>query len=167
MENRGILYTDHEHCIAVHGSAVIAFSLQPPNPKCLEAWTTALVQLTQRTQGPISILIIIDSGARSPDEATKRQIQDVCTRYAGRIGAFAYVIEGEGFGAAALRSAISLMSLAARYPYPQKVFKRVSDATAWILPRMSAKLPDDVTVVSTLATVELMRRQVKPLAAAI
>jgi hypothetical protein len=76
------------------------------------------------------------------------------------------VIEGEGFGAAALRSAISLMSLAARYPYPQKVFKRVSDATAWILPRMSAELPD-VTVASTLASVELMRRQVKPLAAAI
>jgi len=66
---RDIIYKDRDHCIGVHGSTLVAFSLQSPNPVCLAAWTTALVQLAQRSDGPISILIIVDSGARPPDDA--------------------------------------------------------------------------------------------------
>lgn len=76
------------------------------------------------------------------------------------------MIEGEGFGAAALRSAMSLMSLAARYPYPQKVFKSVGDAAAWILRRSGGESADGATVANILALVELMRQRLKPLAAA-
>ena len=165
-EERDIIYADRDHCVGVHGSTVVAFSLQPPNPMCLAAWTAALVQLAQRSDAPVSILIIVDSGARPPDDGTKREIQRVTSRHADSIGAFAYVIEGEGFGAAALRSAMSLMSLAARYPYPQKVFKSVGDAVAWMLLRATGKSGDGVAVASILAIVERMRQRLKPLAAA-
>ncbi|HXE85360.1 MAG TPA: hypothetical protein VN524_01010, partial [Hyphomicrobiaceae bacterium] len=128
---RAVLYSDRDHCLAIHGNAVISYSLQPPNPAFLAAWTAAVERLVKATDAAISVVTVIDSQARPPDDGSKREIRDTVTRHRRRIGTFAYVIEGHGFGAAALRSMISLISLAARYPFPQKVFASINDASAW------------------------------------
>jgi hypothetical protein len=162
-----ILYSDQDHCLCVYGPTVLAFSLQQPNPRYLQAWTRAVDDLVKSSSDPISVLIIIDSGARPPDEASKREIRNSTHRHGPRIGAFAYVIEGEGFGAAAMRSAVSLISLAARYPFPQKVFKTVEQAAPWVLPSAPSDAHQEPTVVGLLSAVQAMRRAVKHLAVAI
>jgi hypothetical protein len=162
-----ILFSDRDHCLCAYGNTLLAFSLQPPNPRYLQAWTKAVGELVEQSSGPISVLIIIDSGARAPDEVSKREIRTTTIRHGHGIGAFAYVIEGEGFGAAAMRSAVSLISLAARYPFPQRVFKSAGDAAAWMRSLTPADSARGVTVPGMLAAVESMRDAVKQLAVAV
>jgi hypothetical protein len=162
-----ILHLDQDHCLCAYGATVLSFSLQPPNPRYLAAWTKAVDDLVKQTSGPIAVLIVIDSAARPPDETSKKEIRKTTTRHGQSIGAFAYVIEGEGFGAAAVRSAVSLISLAARYPFPQKVFRNAGEAAAWMLPRLPADAEKGVTAGGVLTAVEGMRHSVKKLAVAI
>jgi hypothetical protein len=154
-------YLDHDHCLSVLGNAVVSFSLQPPNPRFLEVWTASVDQVVAQTNGPISVIIIIDSNARAPDEVSKRAILNTVFRHRAAIGAFAYVIEGQGFGAAALRSAVSLISLAARYPFPQKVFKAAGDGAVWALGHVPSSADHGVTVTAICLGVEAMRNAVK------
>ncbi len=154
-------YLDRDHCLSVVGNAVLSFSVQPPNPRFLDAWTAAVDQLVATIDDPISVVIIIDSHSRAPDEVSKRAILNTVFRQRSAIGAFAYVIEGQGFGAAALRSAVSLISLAARYPFPQKVFKTVVDGSVWTLRQVPASTAHGLTILAVGAAVEAMRDAVK------
>jgi hypothetical protein len=113
----------------------------------------------------LSILVIIDGGSRSPDESQRKLIASATQRYAHSIERFAYVVEGRGFAAAALRSAISLISLATRTPYRQKVFAGVEEAGTW-LAQTAPKPGSGMAAIALSALVHTMREKVRLLAAA-
>ena len=157
------VYSAEHHCIAIAGSCVVTYSTQPPNEKYFSAWNAAVVQVSSQQSSKISVVTIIDSNARIPDESERALIRGAMKRYAPSIQRFGYVIEGRGFAAAAMRSAISLTSLAARTPYRQKVFATVEEAGVW-LARTSADAGDrmDAKALSSLA--QAMRARVNGLA---
>lgn len=159
------LYSDAEHCVSVYGSVVLSFSLHPPNPRYLEAWAAAVDQVASRSEHPVSVMTIIDSRCRAPNEASKTAIRNTIVQHSRRIGAFAYVVEGEGFAAAAVRSAVTLISLVARYPFPQKVFKQVEPSCEWTLARVPPEPGQHVTAAGLRARVELMRSSLQQFAA--
>ena len=127
------VYRDPQHVVCVCENAVLTYSSDAPNPRYLAAWTQT-VQLVLQQFG-LLVLTIIDRNAHAPDDASKTSIRNTIVQHASQIDAFAYVVDGEGFRAAAMRSALSLIALAARYPFPQKVFGRVEDAVPWMLRR--------------------------------
>ncbi|MEY4550418.1 MAG: hypothetical protein RL685_6613 [Pseudomonadota bacterium] len=153
-------YFDSEHGIAISGNIVISLSMQPPNAGYLAAWTQAMDQLVSDVPGPICVLNVIDAGARAPDEAAKAAIRRTVQRHAARVGAVVYVVEGRGFAAAAMRSALSLLSLVARYPFPQKVFPTVASSGAWITETMGATAANGPTPSTLLAIVDRLHAQV-------
>jgi hypothetical protein len=160
-----VVYSDRDHCVAIHGNAVISYSLQPPNPTFLVAWTAAVERLIKTATAPISVVTVIDSQARPPDDGSKRAIRDTVTKHRRCIATFAYVVEGHGFGAAALRSVVTLISLAARYPFPQKVFANITDASAWMAEQMPTASAA-VTTAGLISVLEMMRYEVRLLARA-
>lgn len=127
------VYVDADHAIAVCGNVVLSYSAKPPNPHYLKAWTLAMDELVVRLEAQVSVVTIIRSGTRTPDEPSRLAIRTTISRHMDDIGAFAFVVEGEGFMAAAMRSALSLMNLTARYKFPQKVFATMSEAAPWVL----------------------------------
>jgi len=160
------LYSDQEHCLSVYGNTVLSFSLQPPNPRYLAAWTAAMERLAKkRSDSRISVLTVVDGSCRPPDDASKKAIRNTIIQHSNEIGAFAYVIEGDGFGAAAVRSAVTLISLVARYPFPQKVFKEVGPACLWTLDRVPPAAEQGTTAAGMMAAIKTMRSQVRQLAA--
>jgi hypothetical protein len=114
----------------------------------------------------ICVLTVIDAGARTPDDASRDAIRATVLRHRQHIGAFAYVIEGRGFGGAAMRSCLSIISLAARYPFPQQVFANVPGAVAWTLTRMPDSSVTAMTAVGVGSLLDEMRRQLTPVVAA-
>lgn len=133
------VYRDAQHVIAVYENTILTYSSDGPNPRYLEAWTRAVEQVLQRFHSGLLAITIIDRHAHAPDDNSKARIRDTVLRHAAGINAFAYVVEGEGFGAAAVRSALSLISLTARYPFPQKVFAHLNEAVPWALSRPSRR----------------------------
>lgn len=131
----GPIYHDGQHVIAVHENTVLTYSSEAPNPGFLQAWTRTVEQVIEQLQAGLLAVTIIECGVRAPDDGSRLQIRNTLMRHAAELQAFAYVVEGEGFGAAAVRGAISLISLAARYPFPLKVFGRAEEAVPWMLNR--------------------------------
>jgi hypothetical protein len=160
------VYSDEDHCIDVVGNVILTYSAQAPNPTYLEAWTRTMDTLVRRTSAPIAVITVISPLARAPNEPSKKAIRATIGAHRGNIGAFAYVVEGHGFGVAAMRSALSLISLAARYPFPQKVFANMRDAAPWAIQRVPGALESGVTCDGLIAVVDLMGAQLQRLAAA-
>ena len=127
------VYRDAQHVIAVYQDTILTYSGGAPNPEYLDGWARTVEQVAVGFPTGILAVTIIDRDARAPDDDGRARIRKAVLRHAESIRAFAYVVEGEGFGAAAVRSAVLLISLAARYPFPQKVFGHVEDAVPWIL----------------------------------
>jgi hypothetical protein len=157
----GHVYSDQHHAVAVCGPLIATYSTDTPNPRFLLAWDQAASRLAAEVETPILVLIIIDGRAPTPDEPSRKAIRHTIGKHKDQIGAFAYVIEGRGFAAAAMRSAVSLMSLAARYPFPQKVFANTTQAAEW-LAHLQGGSND---VVRVLSAVEGMRNEPRVAAA--
>jgi hypothetical protein len=153
MSVAGAFYRDADHVIAVHENTVLTFSSDAPNPHYLEAWTRAVALVAERFPAGLLALTIINRHAHAPDDPSKAHIRSTVMRHGTEIRAFAYVVEGEGFGAATVRSAISLISLAARYPFPMKVFEHVEGAVPWMLSRpiQGARRPADPAKLISIA----------------
>lgn len=157
------VYSDEQHAIAIAGRCIITYSKQPPDAKYFAAWNQAVARLTEQQPGKLSVLIIIDSSTPTPDESSRKLIAATMRRYADSVDHFAYVVEGRGFGAAALRSAISLVNLATRTPFRQKVFATLEEASVWLAHAARDRRPAvDPQAMSSL--VHSMRAEVEALA---
>jgi hypothetical protein len=126
--------------LAVAGKTTAPLCRTPPSPRYLGAWIRTVERLVQAGQVPVAVVTIIDSRASPPDDVSKQAIRRTISRHAAHICGLAYVVEGQGFGAAAVRGALSLISLAAKYPFPQKVFATVATGGAWIIERMADRV---------------------------
>jgi hypothetical protein len=126
------VYSDAHHCIFIAGRCILTYSNQPPDAKYFTAFATAAARVSEQHAGRLAVITIIDSATPIPDESTRKLIQTTMQRYASAIERFAYVVEGRGFAAAAIRSVISVLGLAARTPYRQKVFASVEEAEVWL-----------------------------------
>lgn len=147
------VYQDAQHVISVFENTVLTYSNDGPNERYLEAWTHAVERVASRFPAELLGLTLINHRAHAPDETSKAHIRRTILQHAAELKAFAYVVEGEGFGAAAIRSALSLISLAARYPFPMKVFGRVEEAVPWMLnhPSRRASNASDATNLVNIA----------------
>jgi hypothetical protein len=166
-KRQDLIYSDQDHCVSVYGNVILSFSLQPPNPRYLRAWSAAMDRLVASSLGPVAVVTIIDSQAKPPDEASKNAIRACLTKHGQRTLAFVCVVEGNGFAAAAMRSVLSLISMTARYPFPQKAFANPQDAVSWVVQRL-LETPAPSYGAEMLASIETMRHQLHtPLAAAV
>jgi hypothetical protein len=155
---REFIYSDRDHCIAVQGRTILTYSTRQPTLAFFNAWTRAMQQLADADASKIASLTIIDSsGARPPDDTSRKAIRQAFARHSAKICAFAYVVEGEGFAAATIRAAVSLITMAERHPFPLRVFATVADAITWVLPRLPEHGVHDGPALVALA--DAMRRQ--------
>ncbi len=125
------VFSDDEHCMRTVGNVIVTYTRAPPSPAYLDAWAEEAAKVV-RECGDFVVYTVISSSAAAPSEEAKSEIRKVMTRYKERIRGVAYAVEGTGFAAAAMRSALALISLVARYPYPQKIFSTAGEASAWI-----------------------------------
>jgi len=125
------IFIDEEHCVRSLNNVIVTFTKAPPSPSYLRAWAAEADAIVGRC-GDLVAYTVISRVAAAPSEEAKAEIRKVMTRHEARIQGVAYAVEGAGFSAAAMRSALTLISLVARYPYPQKIFSTVSESSTWI-----------------------------------
>ncbi len=104
-------------------------------PKLIES---ALGSAEKTVGGKFAMLIVVDSDMESPDARLRSELARVLKQYEPATDCAAYVIEGTGFKAAALRSLVTAIMVIARVKLPTKVFSTVSEAAHWMGPRLGA-----------------------------
>jgi len=79
----------------------------------------------------VFMVTIVDEGAPMPAADVRDALSAFLASGIGRTLMSAVIHEGAGFRAAAVRSVVTGLAMAARLPYPHKVFSTVSDAASW------------------------------------
>ncbi|MCR9163103.1 MAG: hypothetical protein ACE37F_33050 [Nannocystaceae bacterium] len=83
--------------------------------------------------GPeLSLVILIEDCAESPDAVARRSYSNALSEFRAEIGAYAQVIVSEGLKGAAFRAICSTIFLLSRSNGNSKVFSDASDAARWI-----------------------------------
>jgi hypothetical protein len=99
----------------------------------------------------LGCVVIIPDGAKPPPEDTRGAIDGVLTRLSLRLRGLAWVVEGGGFQAAAVRAALIGLSLYGRRPYRTHVATSVRAAIGWLVPLLGTPSPEEVdTMVRTI-----------------
>jgi hypothetical protein len=155
-----IVYTDDQHVTGVIENVLVSYSLAEPTRGYLDNWI--LTARTIMSKGKMAALIVIDSEAKPPSDEIRVEINAKFQKLRDGIAAVAVVVEGRGFVAAAKRSAISLLTLLSRYPFPFRIFGDIVEGSSWLSAqlhqsmRSAAIKPKDLTVAA-----EIVRRKCK------
>jgi hypothetical protein len=102
--------------------------------------------------GFVSVIVVAENVGLPSDEARKA-IPDLMRGVESQVLAMIGVLEASGFKAAAVRSAMAVMSMVSRTNYPRKIAANVREAAPWIA--------EHVRPVATADVVESAIQQVK------
>lgn len=150
-----LLFADKHQCMRSYKHVVLTFSSDPPSTEYLKAWGRA-VEDSVRSFNNVALLTVISDAAGRPSQATRRRFNEIVTRYEHVILRFAFVVEGQGFRAAAVRAGLSSLALQGRHRFPQAAFSGVPEAARWLT---ASPAPDTAGVIP--ATLERIVGQLR------
>ena len=133
-----VVYMDEVHCIANFMDIQISISRGEPGIAFLEQSIRLLRASAKEYPKGVGLLIVISADAPPPSEAAREHIKKGLIQLSGVLKGAARVIEGQGFTSAAKRSALSLLDLLLRMPYPTKIFGSTSEASVWLVQSLGA-----------------------------
>ncbi len=117
----------------------------------VEAMCAELVSMARRYPEGCGAILVLHEGATPPDTAARKRFVQMFERDRDTIRAFAVLVLGSGFWAAAVRSVVSLLGLTSRLPI--RIFSDESSAAQWVLDCLGGPAePDAEALVAAIAT---------------
>jgi hypothetical protein len=126
------LYVGTDHCVAMYLNMLLMVVHEDPHADLPEHQQRWIAKLQREVGGDLGFMVVLRPDNPPPKEAARATIRRAFQQFGGAMSFGAVVVEKTGFTAAAQRSALSVMILAARPKYPLKVFGSVREAVAWI-----------------------------------
>lgn len=133
-----ILRSDKDSSMAYLGPLLIVIWHADTLMDAIEDCDRFLSELASSRRQGIGLLTIVEAKASLPGSQERSRLAQMLANHSESIKASALVFEGEGFGAAAVRSVVVGLNLLARQPYPHKVFATIETAAGWMAPQVPA-----------------------------
>lgn len=128
------------------GDVLVLWWRNAPAIAAVRVLADTLERVTKAHGAKYKMLVINSTSAKTPDSEARDAMIASNRLIANRLSAVALAIEGEGFGAAAVRAVISGMFLVLKPPYPLKTHNDVVSAARWLIdsPPASTVTADDL-----------------------
>ena len=126
------LYVGTDHCVAMYLNMLLMVVHEDPHADLPEHQARWVAKMQREVTGDLGFMVVLRPDNPPPKEAARATIRRAFQQFGGVMSFGAVVVEKTGFTAAAQRSALSVMILAARPKYPLKVFANVREAVGWI-----------------------------------
>lgn len=145
-----VLYAGEDHVAGLVGPSLVLIARREPDESIVQEaprWIDQMLASQRQKKGVC--LVVVQASAPPPSEAARPRIDRVHAEYGRGVVAGAMVIEGSGFVAASIRSALSLMMLRSKYGYPLKTFATVGDGAAYVCGKLApeqALKPSELTL---------------------
>lgn len=107
----------------------------------------------------LACVVIIPEHSKPPPEATRKAIDEVLANLGADLKCLAWVVEGRGFASAAVRGALTGLSMIRRRPYPTNVESNLESALAWTLSRVGHPSVDIEAAEAAIARERAKRKQ--------
>lgn len=151
-----IVYRDVHHGTVVLANLIVTFGRNEPSIALLDNFVDSAKRL-RVSHAKLVAMIVIESAAKPPSD----EIRAATSRALHSVGpdmlAMAHVIEGKGFVAAALRGAVTTLSLLNRFPFPIHAFGEVDEAASWLSERLQAAQAGTLTSHAIAAAARVAR----------
>lgn len=133
-EDRGL-------ALATVGNAFISVWKEPSTLERLERVRRVEQALVDRCADGIVVLTVMTDSSAATKAGEPEAASKLAKHFAPTTRAHAYVIEGSGFRAAALRAVIAGVNAISRPGHPTRVFDAASEAIRWLAPYGNALDP--------------------------
>jgi hypothetical protein len=153
-----LLYVDDVHCVGLFHDVLIMLSRGAPSLQFLQHSMRLIREAAKDAQTGLGLFIVISADAPPPPDDAREFFTRSTGELASTVGAMARVIEGEGFLAAAKRSAIAMVQLAARSPFPSKIFGTQAEGSAWLVQTLSQTAKRRYAAADLLAATRELRQ---------
>ncbi len=125
-----ILAVDADHCIAQWKNLIVQCWRQTP----VSAVDDNIRQVTRVFAAgakPFAVLVIMDPDSPPPGSAARKRLDALADRMKDHCVCAAYVFEGTGFKAAAMRGVMMALMLVGKKNVPYKICANIGDALAF------------------------------------
>jgi pimeloyl-ACP methyl ester carboxylesterase len=146
---------DLSSATAVLGRVYVAAHFSGPAGPVAMRMTSGIAELARTYPDGIGIFLLLKSGARPPDADERKPMIAMLQRHRAQIKAFAVLMEGSGFWAAAARSVLTILSHSISFPL--KVFATESDAIPWQSVEMRRLTPGEIDSPAMFTMVDQLR----------
>lgn len=131
-----MLAIDRHHCLAVYRHL---------NIQCWDETHVDAVQdnierlgtLLEQSTGAIACLVVLEPDASPPDSNARRKLDELAELLMSRSTCLAYVYQGSGFRAAAIRGVMVALTLLGRRRVPTRIFATIPPALAFMTEHLS------------------------------
>ena len=137
---------------------IFAIENTEPSVAYIVALRTLIQQKSRELGRGLGLMVVIRSDTKPPSEEVREHIKNAAKAFGDHVLAFAHVVEGEGFLAAAKRAAFTLLMGTARVGFPIKVFRNVSEGMPWLVRTVGDAFDEDVSLTELVRLVEDFRR---------
>lgn len=104
-----------------------------------------------KSHAQVGLLLVVKEGCKPPEGPARDKTNELFRRYSQQLRS-AVVMEGSGFWAAAVRSALTLISMNASHP--MKIFTTVEEGANWLCRELVRQNVGKVTVSQILQELE-------------
>jgi len=104
----------------------------PVNAERFSIQRESIERVAREYPGEAAVLCIIEPASEPPSQELREAASAMLTQLAPRLRCVAYVVEGTGFRAAAVRGVLCGIELIRRNPYTARYFATVEQATTWM-----------------------------------
>lgn len=131
------LYAGEDHAVSLVGSCLVLIARSEPGSNILSEAPRWVDELLVGYPSKGGFLGLIQANADPPSEEGRKRIDFAYNTYGKGVVAGAMVIEGRGFVSASIRSALSMLMLTKKYPYPMKTFAEVHEGAAFLVSKLT------------------------------
>jgi hypothetical protein len=131
-----LVYQDTLHCTAMFHDLQLSVSRGEPSLDFLTRATVLVEAEAAKLPNGMGLVIVLNPDAPPPGEAARTHIKTHYPLISGHLRGLLRVVEGEGFIAAAKRSAVTLIDVALRLRCPSKVSGNVVEGASWLMRQM-------------------------------
>jgi hypothetical protein len=160
-----VITIDKDFTYGVYSNLVFGLESADPSIAYIDGFNRTIQEIVRQSGRKVGMMVVIHADAKPPTDEVRRHIVRTARGFAPHVAAFAHVVEGEGFLAAAKRAAMTLLMSTARFGFPLKVFSNVREAMPWLLTTVGSEFPEQVRADQLSTMVDELRRSQFGLAA--
>ena len=153
-----VISAGSEYAYVVFGNLIFGLETTEPSVPYIDGFHATVNNLVRAGNPGVGIMVVIRADAKPPSEAVRKHIVRVAREFGPHVLAFAHVIEGEGFLAAAKRAAMTFIMTSARLGFPLKVFSNLREAMPWLLKTVGPALKENIRHDQLSALIDEVRK---------
>jgi len=143
---------------ATCSNLIFAIENTEPSVAYINSLRILIGQMSRELGRGVGLMVVLHADTKPPSEEVREHIKSAARSFAPDVLAFAHVVEGEGFLAAAKRAAFTLLTTTARLGFPIKVFRSVAEGMPWLVRTVGDAFEEEVSMAELVRLVEDFRR---------